>query len=280
LCQYPETATFLSNDERQFVIRTRREDSLGQATHFSAKFIWQALADWKTYVQILNYIGYVVVTILIDMKRVTCQLCSVVIPVYAVALFTPTIIHNLGFSAAGAQLLSIPPFVCGCISTIITGIYSDKMNSRGPFVVLGASVSMIGYIVAYVTSEPGPGYAAAIIAATGVYPTIAVNLAWAGGNAGGDLKRGVVLAMVIGIGNLGGYAAILLSPMSSDVGMQYLFLVHILPTTAIPQGPWHHYRLSRHEVCTRSSIPGITQQLSLIWQLRLQLHSDVEIQCA
>jgi hypothetical protein len=63
LCQYPETATFLSEDERQFVIQTRREDSLGQATHFSAKFIWQALADWKTYVQILNYIGCVVMTI-------------------------------------------------------------------------------------------------------------------------------------------------------------------------------------------------------------------------
>ena len=202
--QYPETATFLTDDERRIVIQTLREDSHGQATHFSVKFIWQALADWKTYAQILNYIGYVIIAVFIDMARITCQLYSVLIPVYAVALFTPTIIRNLGFSAAGAQLLSIPPFVCGCISTVIIGIYSDKMNLRGPFVVLGASVSMIGYIVAYVTSEPGPGYAAAIIAATGVYPTIAVILAWAGGNAGGDLKRGVVLAMVIGIGNLGG----------------------------------------------------------------------------
>jgi hypothetical protein len=176
--------------------------------------------------------------------RVTYQLYSVLIPVYAVALFTPTIIHNLGFSAARAQLLSIPPFVCGCISTIIIGIYSDKINLRGPFVVLGASVSMVGYIVAYVTSKPGPGYAAAIIAATGVYPTIAVIIAWAGGNAGGDLKRGVVLAMVVGIGNLGGYVAIPSRLMSYNVELQYLFLVHILPTTTIPQGSWHHYRLS------------------------------------
>lgn len=80
---------------------------------------------------------------------------------------------------------------------------------RGPFVVLGACVSMIGYIIAYTTSKPGPGYAAAIIAASGVFPTIAVNIAWAGGNAGGDMKRGVVLAMVVGLGNLGGYVALL-----------------------------------------------------------------------
>jgi hypothetical protein len=204
---------FLTDDERQFVIRTLKEDSFGQATHFNVNFIWQALADWKTYVQILTYLGCVIITLFIDMAYITCQSYSVLIPVYGVALFTPTIINDLGFSAARAQLLSIPPFVCGCISTVIIGIYSDRMNLRGPFVAFGASVSMIGYILAYVTSKPGLGYAAAIIAATGVFPTIAVILAWAGGNAGGDLKRGVVLAMVIGIGNLGGYVAILSSPM-------------------------------------------------------------------
>ena len=126
------------------------------------------------------------------------------VPIYGISLFTPTIIHDLGFSAADAQLLSVPPFVCGCIFTVIIGIYSDKLNLRGPFVVLGATVSMVGYIIAYMTSKPGPGYAAAVIAASGVFPTIPVIVAWAGGNAGGDMKRGVVLAMITGSGNLGG----------------------------------------------------------------------------
>jgi len=182
---YPETAKFLSEDERQYVIQTLREDSNGQATHFSTKFVWQGLADWKTYLHVMIYIG-------------------ITIPLYSIALFTPTIVHNLGYSAARAQLLSVPPFVCGCIATIVVGIYSDKMNLRGPFIILGAAIAMIGYMVAYSTSKPGPGYTAAIIAATGVFPTTAVMLAWAGGNAGGDMKRGVVLAIVIGIGNLGG----------------------------------------------------------------------------
>ncbi|KAH9963862.1 MFS general substrate transporter [Russula dissimulans] len=182
---YPDTATFLTENERQFVIRTLREDHNGQATHFSSTFVWQALADWKTYLHVITYTG-------------------VIIPVYSVALFTPTIIHDLGFSAANAQLLSVPPFVCGCITTITIGIYSDKMNVRGPFVVGGAAVSMVGYIIACSTGKAGPGYAAAIIAASGVYPTIAVLIAWAGGNAGGDMKRGVVLAMVVGLANLGG----------------------------------------------------------------------------
>jgi hypothetical protein len=201
--QYPETATFLTDDERRFVILSLKEDSLGQASHFSAKFVWQAFADWKTYVQVLNCMGYVIVTIGMA-HLLTRRLTSCIIPVYAIAFFTPTIIRNLGFSAAAAQLLSIPPYVCGCILTIVVGIYSDKMNLRGPFIVLGASVAMIGYIIAYVTSKPGPAYAAAIIAASGVYPTVAVFMAWAGGNAGGNMKRGVVLALIAGVPNLGG----------------------------------------------------------------------------
>lgn len=138
-------------------------------------------------------------------------LYSVLIPIYAISLFTPTIINELGYSAANAQLLTVPPFAAGCIFTIAVGIISDKYKLRGPFIIGGAFVSLIGYIVLYTTSKPGPGYAGAVLAAVGVFPTIAVDLAWAGGNAGGDMKRGVVIAMVIGLGNLGGYAFALMS---------------------------------------------------------------------
>jgi MFS family permease len=182
---YPETATFLTEEERQIVIRTLADDSKGQATHFSTKFVWQALADWKTYVQALN------------------AMC-IFITAYAIALFTPTIVNDLGYSAANAQLLSVPPFVCAGIFTIIFSSYSDRTNLRGPFIVLCSTISMIGFIVAYTTSKPGPGYAAIVIAASGAYPNVAILMSWAGGNAGGNIKRGVALALVIGLGNLGG----------------------------------------------------------------------------
>lgn len=136
--------------------------------------------------------------------NLTFACTSLLVPVYAIALFTPTIIKELGFSAANAQLLSVPPFFAGCACTILVGIYSDIHKLRGPYVIAGAFVSLVGYIVLYTQTSPGASYAGAVLAAVGVYPTIAVDLAWASSNAGGDLKRGVVLAMVIGIGNLGG----------------------------------------------------------------------------
>lgn len=55
----------------------------------------------------------------------------------------------------------------------------------------GAFVSLIGYIVLYTQTKPGVAYVGAILAAVGVYPTIAVDLAWAGSAAGGDVRKGV-----------------------------------------------------------------------------------------
>ena len=101
----------------------------------------------------------------------------------------------------------MPPFVAGGFFTILIGIYSDKYQIRGPIVASGAFISLIGYIVLYTQKAAGAGYAGAVLAAAGVYPTVAVILAWVGGNAGGDLKRGVVIAMVIGLGNLGGFVS-------------------------------------------------------------------------
>lgn len=126
-----------------------------------------------------------------------------VIPVYAISLFTPTIVNELGFSAIDAQLLSVPPFVAGCISTVLVGIYSDCLKLRGPFMIGASFVSLVGYIVLYTQTSPGTSYAGAVIATAGVFPTIPVNIVWAGSNAGGDMKRGVVIAIVIGIANLG-----------------------------------------------------------------------------
>ena len=209
LLKYPETASFLTTSEREYLIQLLKQDSNNQATHYNKKFLWQAITDYKTYLQMTVYISCVFICNR-QLLFVRCWLVPyrIVIPVYAVSLFTPSIIADLGFTAARAQLLSIPPFVCGCALTIVVGIYSDRMNIRGPFIAGGSFISLIGYIVLYTQSAPGVGYAGAIIACMGVYPTIAVNLAWAGGNAGGDAKRGIVLAMVIGFGNLGGWVLI------------------------------------------------------------------------
>jgi hypothetical protein len=88
-------------------------------------------------------------------------------------------------------------------------------------------VSIVGYILLYCGRRAGVSYAGTCLAAIGVYPTIAVDLAWAGSNAGGDLKRGVVIAMVIGLGNLGGYVMLPQIYIVCLTLSQYLLLIYL-----------------------------------------------------
>ena len=81
---------------------------------------------------------------------------SVLIPVYAFSIFLPTIINDLGYTAAQAQLLSTPPYIAGCIVTVAIGIISDKYKSRGPFVCLSTGVGIIGYSILYGTNLRQP----------------------------------------------------------------------------------------------------------------------------
>ncbi|KAF8262426.1 MFS general substrate transporter [Lactarius quietus] len=236
---YPESATFLTEEERKFVIQTLVDDSKGQASHFSAQFVWQALADWKTYVQSV------------------ISLC-VFINGYAVSLFTPTIVHDLGFSSVNAQLLSVPPFACAGVFTIIICFFSDKANLRGPFIVLCSTISMIGYIVAYATSRAGPGYVAVVFAACGAYPNVALLLAWAGGNSGGNMKRGVALALVIGLGNLGGICSsfIYFQPPRFHAGHGTVigFLGLCIVCTCIMMWTYKRLNKEKEELCAREGI--------------------------
>lgn len=128
---------------------------------------------------------------------------SIMIPLFAFALFLPTIIVGLGYSSLHAQLLTVPPNICGCLATILFGIGSDRLGVRGPFVLAGSLLSLVGYTILLATTTPTIGYIGTIIAACGLVPSSACLLAWTGGNAGGDMKRGAMLAMLTGLGDLG-----------------------------------------------------------------------------
>ncbi|KAG1877062.1 MFS general substrate transporter [Suillus tomentosus] len=219
---YPETANFLTEPERLYIIDVLKHDSNSLSSLFDTQFVWQAMQDYKTYVQILIYLGLLV-------------------PGYAIALFSPTTINELGYSAANAQLLSVPPFV-------------PALSQQS----YGAVVSLVGYILLYCSVQAGPSYVGVCPAAAGNYPTVAVILAWAGSNAGGDLKRGVVLAMVIGISNLGGVCSsfIYIDPPRFHIGhgtnMGFLSLSIIMSIFAM--GNYNRLNRKKEAQCLAENI--------------------------
>lgn len=127
------------------------------------------------------------------------------LPLYTLSLFLPTIIKTLGYSAANAQLLTVPPYAVATILTVVVAVLSEKIKRRAPFILASTSLAIIGYILLLTAPvyKPGQGYAGTILAAAGIYPSTAIILSWPAANVSGQTKRATATAMTITIGNLG-----------------------------------------------------------------------------
>jgi sugar phosphate permease len=187
ISNFPETAGFLTKEERVFVIRRLRDDMQFSAggEEFKVRYIWQSLRDWKTYLAMGIYMGF-------DG------------PLFAFSLFTPTIIDELGYKATTANLLSVPVYVWSCIVTVIVGLVGDRLGKRGYINLFLFGTGLVGYIILITSRTPALSYFACFLAASAIYPTVPNSVAWVASNVEGSYKRGITLAMAIGWGNLNG----------------------------------------------------------------------------
>jgi len=184
---YPETAKFLSEEERIFVVRRLQDDVRLSAAgeKYKKKYIWQSLKDWKTWVAMGIYMGF-------DG------------PLYAFSLFLPTIISKLGFTATKANLLTVPPYAWGCVTTIAVGLIGDRLGNRYWMSLFLFATGAAGYIILIASRNAALSYFAVFLAASAIYPSIPNNVAWVAGNTEGAYKRSVTLGMAIGFGNING----------------------------------------------------------------------------
>ncbi|KZV75499.1 MFS general substrate transporter [Peniophora sp. CONT] len=188
LQDFPQTATMLSEEERVFIIRGLQADhqfSAGSGEGFRMSVVWDTLKDPKTYIAMWIYAGF-------DG------------PLFAFSLFTPTIVNQLGFNATAANLLSVPVYVWGCILTCIIGYLGDRLGQRGYINLALFATGFAGYIILVASRTPGLSYFATYLAASGIYPTIPNSVAWISCNTEGSYRRGLVLGIAIGFGNLNG----------------------------------------------------------------------------
>ncbi|KAF7885429.1 uncharacterized protein EAF02_003938 [Botrytis sinoallii] len=183
---FPEKARFLCEADRNRVIR--RLQANGQAAgheDFSTEIIWQAFKDYKTWLAMTIYSG-----------------CCV--SLYAFSLFLPTIITQLGYTTTKAQLLSVPPYVAAAILTVVIGFIADRTGQRGLCNITVSSLAIVGFSMLLASEQPGVKYAGTFLGALGIYPCVANTISWISNNIEGSYKRGVVLGMMIGWGNICG----------------------------------------------------------------------------
>lgn len=128
---------------------------------------------------------------------------------YAGSFFVPTIIHELGYSSAAAQIRSIPIFIVAAILSITAAWLSDRLRHRFAFCITGLVVASVGYIMLLCQTNLAVGvkYFALFLVVPGGYIAQPVALAWVQNCMSGHYKRSISAAMMVGFGNLGGIVA-------------------------------------------------------------------------
>lgn len=183
---WPDTAGFLSPDERARVCRRLMQDKQASTTEaYDKRHVYAALKDWKTWLYAVIMVG--------------CCL-----PLYSFSLFLPTILRGMGYAGTHAQLLSVPPYATAAACTVLVGWLADKTKARGPYNIVFSIIGAVGFSILIASSDPHTQYAGTFLGALGIYPAIPNTLAWVANNTQGMIKRGVVIGIVVGTGNLSG----------------------------------------------------------------------------
>jgi hypothetical protein len=188
---WPETAKFLTEEERKMVISRLSADVAGaKMDRLDKSAAKRVFLDWKIYINIIMFI-------------------PVANSSYALSFFTPTIINEMGFQAEAAQVRSIPVFVVAAILTVATAAWSDKIQHRFSFLLGGILVATAGYgiLLAYDSVPVGAKYAALFLVVSGGFIAQTALTAWAQNNVAGHYKRSISAGMMVGFGNLGGITA-------------------------------------------------------------------------
>lgn len=206
---WPETAKFLTEEERARVVARLSEDisdaHLSRLDKTAAKRIF---SDWKIYLGIFMYMGALNTG-------------------YSSSFFIPSIIKDMGYTAQASQIRSIPIFVVASTTTLLVAICSDRLQHRFGFCMLGICVASVGYAILLSRDlvPIGARYAALFLVVVGCYITQPIIIAWIQNNSSGHYKRyiypdpdcsapilihfprSISSAMMIGFGNLGGITA-------------------------------------------------------------------------
>ncbi|KAF2098516.1 MFS general substrate transporter [Rhizodiscina lignyota] len=192
----PETAKFLTKDEKELIInRLALETGSGKgkvtnSDKIQMKYIIAALKEWKTWAAVVMFWGNT-------------------IGVYGFTSTVPTVIEQLGYSSANAQLMTIPIYVFAMIMTLIFAWWGDYVQQRSPFIMAGFGIAAVGFIAELAIPHPrlpGVTYGFLFPVAAGLYCPFISIVTWTANNAAPSSKRAIAMALLISAGNLGGIA--------------------------------------------------------------------------
>lgn len=181
----PEKATWLSQDERDWLVKTMQAENAGKGTQQHHSII-RGLANPRVLALALVYFGTSA-------------------GLYTLGIWAPQIIKELGVSSMTVGLLNAIPPIVSVVAMILWSRHSDKTNERTWHVALACITAAMGLVIAAGTGSVIGLIAALTIVNVGIscskpplwsMPTMFLS--------GAAAATGI--ATINSIGNLGGFA--------------------------------------------------------------------------
>lgn len=188
VADFPEGASFL-NDEETFFLVKKLEVYSGRSGYQIRISMKDTLKFFTEPKLIFGCIAY------------SCLLCCS----YGYGYYVPQIIKSYTTLLNGnIFVLQMIPFIIALILANVVSYFSDKIEMRSPFVLVGIFIVMIGIILAKVNSSQGVAYTGLCLVLVGLSCIIPVVNCWVILNFGGHLRKNLSTATLISISSIGG----------------------------------------------------------------------------
>ncbi|KAL7268944.1 hypothetical protein RUND412_008415 [Rhizina undulata] len=129
------------------------------------------------------------------------------VPLQSVSLFLPQIVQRLGYSTVKTNLYTVAPNVTGAVMLLILAFASDFTRLRFPFIALGFSFPLIGFIIyasINVLADHQVAYFATFLMCWGTSAPSVLLSTWYNNNIAHEGKRVVLTSVGVPIANMMG----------------------------------------------------------------------------
>lgn len=195
LVDSPTLSVWLTDEEKRYLILRQAARRVTNTSEYREKTfdkdaLFDVLKDWKVYL-------------------LTICSWSNAAPNYGLKFSMPSITKGMGFTSSNAQLMTIPPYLCGAISSYVLSRFADKYKWRMPFIVGPQLCVLVAFSILmakaeFIKQNLGACYFAVCLACSGMYPILPGVTAWNVDNTPNSTKRAISIAYLACAGTLGG----------------------------------------------------------------------------
>jgi MFS family permease len=137
------------------------------------------------------------------------------VSLFGLAYFTPSIVASLEYSQTHTQLLTVPPFACAFVVTMISAFIADRYKRRGLTAICTTCLALVGFSIFLTTHSKGAKYTALCFLITGTYSAAPSLISWIPNNVATHSRRATAVAMGFIATNVGGIVSTWIYPKSS-----------------------------------------------------------------